>query len=85
MKPLGDPNEHYWRVQRMAKAVGSDLAAAQTEGRLSDQDWADMVTRCRGCSVTCACSDWLDRAEMDGRTRDSAIPGCENKLVFPKL
>ena len=65
MKPMGALTEHYWLVQRMAKAVGCDTAQAMEEGRLDPQEWAEMVTRCRGCEVTCACRDWLARAELE--------------------
>lgn len=85
MKPLRDTTEHYWLVQRMAKALDRDLPAAMSEGRLESGDWAAMVERCRGCEVTCACRDWLDRAEIEGEARAKAIRGCENALVFDRI
>ena len=85
MKPMGSLTEHYWLVQRMAKALGCDTAQAMEEGRLDPQEWAGMVTRCRGCQVTCACRDWLARAEREEAPRAEAIGGCENALVFAGL
>ncbi|NIZ11658.1 DUF6455 family protein [Pseudooceanicola sp. HF7] len=85
MKPLGNQVEHYWLVQRMAKAVGTDLAAAYEDGRIGDADWAAMVGRCRNCQVTCACKDWLTEAELEGTQRDATVAGCENALVLPKI
>ena len=33
-QPLGDPQEHYWLVQRMAQANGTDLVLATDAGIL---------------------------------------------------
>lgn len=96
IRPLGDRTEHYWLVQRMARVLGCDTAKAREDGRLDAEEWSAMVTRCRGCTVTCACRAWLARAELDqagaGRSdgdgeplREAAIEGCENALVFATI
>ena len=63
-RPLGDATEHYWRVQRMARATGLDLVEAQQDGALDPRHWAGMVRRCRGCAWAEACglnSDYFSR------------------------
>ena len=47
--PLGEIRHHFMLSQSMAKVTGADLAHAVHEGRLSQEDWSDAVTRCRGC------------------------------------
>ena len=64
---LGDEVEHYWLVQRMAKATGVDLVQALDAGLLTQEDWASIVTRCRGCQWTEGCGDWLDQPIDDTR------------------
>ena len=59
-QPLGDENDHYWLVQRMAKATGVDLVRAVQEGHLSQAGWAGIVTRCRGCTWADGCGHWLN-------------------------
>ncbi len=81
MKPLGDKLRHYWLAQRMAKQGGLDLARAQGEGLLPQQDWADMVQRCRGCQWTEGCDRWL-RALDQG---DELSTECVNHDRFTAL
>lgn len=80
---LGDETEHYWLVQRMAQATGTDLVAAMEDGALSSADWAGMVTRCRGCTWTDGCGHWLDDPEAGGAR---PVPqDCENRARFAAL
>ena len=60
MKPLGDERHHYWLALRMAKATGLDLAEEMAEGRITQADWAGVVTACRGCDWAGRCPDWLE-------------------------
>lgn len=64
---LGSETDHYWLVQRMAKATGVDLVRAFKEGRLSQSDWAGIVTHCRGCTWAGGCGHWLDAPVDDIR------------------
>ena len=79
---LGDKTEHYWLVQRMAKASGVNLVRAVEEGLLSQADWAGIVTRCQGCRRAGDCEHWLD-APIDD-TRDVPSP-CRNRNRFVDL
>jgi len=83
-KPLGDAVKHLWLARSMAHAAGVDLAARQADGTLSQQDWAGMVARCRGCDWERAggCHDWLDR-QMPGA---ATVPqACANVAAFDFL
>jgi len=78
-RPLGDENRHYWLAVSMAKATGTDLQAALEEGRISHADWADLVTKCRGCTWVEGCACWL--AKQDAGNAD--IPdACVNSAFF---
>jgi len=63
-KPLGEENHHYWRVVAMAKAAGLDLQEALEDGRLSQEEWAGLVQKCRGCDWERegGCGRWLNLA-----------------------
>lgn len=64
---MGDQTRHYWLVQRMAKATGVDLVAAMRDGALTQDDWAGIITCCRGCAWTEGCTEWLDKPIDDTR------------------
>lgn len=84
-KPLGDPVTHYWLAQSMAKAAGVDLGAEFVAGRLSQDEWATLVTRCRGCDWERdggGCARWLSLHE----SIDGPVPrSCENHERFDTL
>ncbi|EPX79808.1 DUF6455 family protein [Salipiger mucosus] len=80
--PLGDRTEHYWLVQRMARANGTDLVAAMEAGVLDQEAWAGMVERCRGCAWADGCHRWLDRP---GDALRDTPEGCENRARFATL
>jgi hypothetical protein len=65
VRPLGDEKRHYWLALGMAQTSGVDLQRALEEGRITHGDWAEVVTRCRGCGWTEGCDCWL--AAQDGR------------------
>jgi hypothetical protein len=83
-KPLGDMVKHLWLAQSMAKAAGVDLVARSADGTLSQEDWAGMVHRCRGCDWerSGGCHAWLD-LQVRGA---AAVPqACANVKVFDVL
>lgn len=84
-KPLGDTMTHYFLASSMAKAAGVDLVAEMAAGRLSHQDWAQMVQKCRGC-------DWEREGGGCARWLALQVPGeanvprsCENQPRFAAL
>lgn len=82
LRPLGDPKRHFWLAQSMAKATGVDLAAAKQDGRLAQEDWADLITRCRACARADECEAWVQRQSSNGNEPPSA---CVNADVLTRL
>ncbi len=56
---LGDETKHYWLIQRMARATGVDLVEATNAGVLKQEEWAEIVTRCRSCQWSEGCQRWI--------------------------
>lgn len=84
-KPLGDENKHYWLVRSMAKAAGVDLAAEAAQGHLSQEQFSDMVTRCRDCDWERdgGCTRWMALQVTDAPVE---VPQkCENVDTFKGL
>ncbi|MFQ6549524.1 DUF6455 family protein [Aestuariibius sp. 2305UL40-4] len=82
MKPLGDPREHQRLVAGMARANGTDVIGLFAAGKLSSQDWAGMVERCRGCMWAEGCKEWLPD-HLDGAAETPSA--CLNYTVFDDL
>lgn len=79
---LGDPNRHYWLMQRMLKRTGTDALTPFAEGELTQQDWAALVQTCRGCDNAQGCRTWL--GALAPATRD-APAFCANAERFAAL
>lgn len=62
--PLGDIERHFWMTRSIARMIGVNLSEAMADGRLSPEDYSEMVTRCRASGCTGACAAWL--AEQNG-------------------
>lgn len=83
MKPLGDTNTHYWLAQRMARITETDLAEAMRRAELTQEDWASMVSACRGCDWTRQCERWLALHQRD--TMPEAPADCRNHDKYQRL
>ena len=81
MKPLGKTKHHYWLAQRMAKVTGTDLAAAQRNGDLDQDQWANMVRACRKCDWSEGCERWLDSHDQSDMVPE-ACPNCGKLTVL---
>lgn len=79
---LGDARRHMLLVRDMARAVGADLEHAQRDGILTEADWAEMVTLCRGCADVETCERWLKQRELGV---DAAPPVCGNAELLDDL
>lgn len=84
MPTLGDVSDHLQLVRRMARATGADLAEAMHEGELTNADWAQIVTNCRGCTCVDQCRAQLSALEVSG-TQTDAPEYCENRATFDRL
>ncbi|MCA0929110.1 DUF6455 family protein [Ruegeria profundi] len=81
MPHLGEIMTHLRLVLRMGQATGTDIVAAHEQGHLTQQDWAEMVHKCRGCDWANRCPDWLDRHEIV----KNAPQTCRNRQRFAAL
>ncbi|MBE0413574.1 DUF6455 family protein [Yoonia sp.] len=81
MQTLGDMRAHFMRVLKMSKANGVDLSTALDEGQIDTDDFADMVTACRGCAQVGQC----DRLLATMLALPQAPDYCENRKEFAQL
>lgn len=56
---LGDPARHFWLTRSVARSMGISLTEALSTGRLTPQQYAEMVTECRKCPLVAQCENWL--------------------------
>jgi sulfatase maturation enzyme AslB (radical SAM superfamily) len=83
VKPLGDSKTHFWLAQRMAKITETDLVQAMEKAKLTQADWAEMVSHCRGCDWVSGCERWLGKHSDD--VVEKAPGGCVNREKFLSL
>ncbi len=81
MQPLGDPLYHLRLMARMGQAAGTDLTGAFAAGKISHEDWAALITRCRGCAVPDQCEAFLAAHEH----AEAPMPGCRNADALVQL
>ncbi|MBT8411081.1 MAG: hypothetical protein KJP02_04710 [Octadecabacter sp.] len=75
MKPMGSTRTHFWLMLGMAKAVNVNIAEAAAAGKITQDDFAGMVTACRTCSNASGCRRLLDREEHLATTPDYCVNG----------
>ena len=80
IRPLGDEKRHYWLALGMAQASGADLQGALDAGRITHQDWAEVVQRCRGCAWAEGCDCW--RAAQGDDAAATVPQACRNVDFF---
>ena len=81
-KPLAPEKKALRRVLAMADATGTDLVRAYEDGRLSQDDWAKTINRCRGCRWADGCDQWLESGDGAARPVPEA---CRNAAGFRAL
>lgn len=87
MHPLGDAMQHLQLLVRMGKHLGADLVEAFEAGKISPEDWAEMITSCRGCDAPEHCRTWLECQERaEGEVKTDPPPNyCCNAARLLKL
>lgn len=87
MHPLGDAMEHLQLMARMGKHLGTDLVEAFEAGKISQEDWAEMITSCRGCDGPEGCRTWLDAQERaaEGQAESQPPAHCRNAARLLRL
>lgn len=79
---LGDPARHFWMTRSVARVMGLNLSEEMLSGRLRADQYARMVTCCRGCALVEACEKWL--GEQAG-VAACPPPGCCNGPMLSDL
>lgn len=80
--PLGNPERHFWMTRSVARALGVSLGEAMATGKLTQKDYADLVTRCRQCCFVDTCETWLANNSLDATT---APDFCQHADLFEAL
>ena len=81
--PLGDPIDHYWLVQHMARSCDVDTVQATERGALTQADWAAMVQKCRSCQWTEGCQRWI--TQMSEKPHVDPPANCLNNAILKSL
>ncbi|WP_295533996.1 DUF6455 family protein [uncultured Thioclava sp.] len=73
---------HYWITRSMGKRMGVNLSDAMRDGRLTQADFAEMITACRTCGRSEFCLALLsERGE-----EPNVLPNdCPNKSALDSL
>ncbi len=79
---LGDPARHFWMTRSVARKIGVSLSEAMVEGKLSQKDYADLVTRCRQCPSVTECEQWLAQPDQFA---DCVPDHCQHAALFESL
>ncbi len=81
MRTLGNARDHFWRVIKMAKANRVNLSDALDDGMITVEEYADMITGCRGCEQVGQCDRLLAKAPVLA----DAPSYCVNRQTFAAL
>ena len=79
---LGDLDKHFWLTRSVARVMGINLLEAMSEGRMSSDDYAAMVTQCRAGKCHHVCQIWL-ACQTD--TAAEAPHGCPHRDLLLRL
>jgi hypothetical protein len=75
-------DRHFWLTRSVARVMGVSLSRAMREGRLSPEDYCEMVARCRTGNCHDACQHWLAHQVAPA---DAAPPGCLHRNCLDRL
>ncbi len=67
--PLGEIETHFWLTRSVARCMGVSLTEAMAEGKLTPDDYAQIVTRCRASDCSEKCQVWL--AAQQSRAKEA--------------
>lgn len=79
---LGQIERHFWLTRSVARMIGVNLSDAMAEGRLSEDGYCNMVTRCRSGGCSSLCERWL--ACQPGQA-EAAPEHCANADILNRL
>ncbi|SHH63404.1 DUF6455 family protein [Marivita hallyeonensis] len=76
---MGDEELHFWITRSVARVMGISFSDAISNGHISTQDYADMVTNCRMCARVKNCQRWL--AEQCDLSHTAPAGCCNSKAL----
>ncbi|MGV6805701.1 MAG: DUF6455 family protein [Ruegeria sp.] len=79
---LGEIEKHFWLTRSVARCAGISLSEAMAEGRLTEQGYCEMVTRCRAADCSEKCALWLS---MQQAKAEKAPGFCANSDALNAL
>lgn len=79
---FGAVNRHFWLTRSMARTLGINLSRAVASGRLSSDDYAEMVAKCSASNCAHRCALWL---ACQTTTPDTAPDFCVHSERFKRL
>ncbi|MDJ0825240.1 MAG: DUF6455 family protein [Rhodobacter sp.] len=56
---FGGQDQHFWRTQGVARALGLNLTEALADGRLDRNGYAMLVAECQACGHATECTAWM--------------------------
>lgn len=75
-------NRHFWITRSVARVMGINLSEAMSDGRLTAEEYAEMVAVCANCGRANTCHLWLAR-QLD--QAGEPPEGCPNRREFMRL
>ncbi len=78
----GNIDLHFWITRGMARRMGVNLTEMMHVGFLTQADFADLITRCRGCTGAQGCVAYL--SETSGPLA-SPPDWCCNRALLGEL
>ena len=79
---FGSVDEHMKLTRGVTRAMGLSLSEKMPAAHLDPQDFAALITRCRGCNCVVECREWIDTQERRALTTPA---NCPNQTIFVKL
>ncbi|WP_425043456.1 DUF6455 family protein [Primorskyibacter sp. S87] len=79
---LGEIERHFWLTRSVARTMGISLSEAMADGRLTEQGYAEMVTRCRAGGCHKQCELWL---ACQANSSKAAPSHCMNESILNRL
>lgn len=74
---LGGIEKHFWLTRSVSRCMGISMTEAMADGRLSPEQYAELVTRCRAAGCDVQCEYWLARQQGPATTAPDFCPNAE--------
>ncbi|WP_068115685.1 DUF6455 family protein [Tropicimonas marinistellae] len=81
----GDSDLHFWLTRSVGRSIGLNFTRALKEGRLSPDQYRDLVDVCRTCPHVDSCQRWLGGQSGCGAAPVRAPGFCRNAHALEAL